>query len=806
MNFHSLYQKSLPHRYALRINRILHPTIRNILRKLLVLVAAGAFALSFGPLPLDFSKADGVFFVAVTLYLCLAFLEFFYSSMRNQGVRTRLKEKSLSPNFVDFALSEILEATDDIDVSRALFESKAGLLVLERAGIERSEAKNFIFGNRSPILSSALQFENENVNLREYLDALYEADKAIQSFLSEHGVQKVEFLGAAQMVENLVEKKRRSERYWSRENLGSIPSIGTSWGYGTSDILRHHSTLFESTVDLAKIDVENGFRAREVEALEEILARSEDANAIIVDDDERIARDIVARLLQRMKLGVSLPSLEHSTIYELDWNGLVATYKDKADLERELINILNEASAAGNVILYMRDLPAFMLNVKASGINIPSILDPYLKSSALHILAHSTNTDFHYFVETSSTLLQGFERIIPDQTPVNSALPALIEKAYELEKDYKIFFSFESILKTAVDADQYVTYGEMPEKAIDLLIEMAPWIRSQKIKIVRADHVAEFVSAKTGVKSGKAEGEEAQKILHLEEILHERVIGQEKAVTAIASAMRKSRSGIVSPKRPIASFLFLGPTGVGKTEVSKALAATYFGSETNMIRLDMSEYNTPEATEKLLGNFASGKSGILASLLRDKPYGVLLLDEFEKSSKEVHDLFLQILDEGKFSDAQGKPVNARNCIIIATSNAGSDKIWQAIKEHKDMDMEKDKIIDSIIAEQIFKPELLNRFDDVILFHPLQNDELASVARLELEKLKQRLKEQNYDLVITHELINFLVEQGSDPKFGARSINRAVKNIVEDAVSKKILSGQVKEGDKIEIGVGELISS
>lgn len=803
MNFKTIYDKSLPHRYALRIDRVLHPVIRNILRKLLLLIAAGAFALSFGPLPLDFSKADGVFFAALTFYLIFAFLEFFYSSLKYSGIKSRLREKSLRSEYLDWGLSQLLEATDDIDVSRALFETSVGLEILRRAGIEKEESKKFIFDSRSPILSSAINFETEKLTLSEYVLALYAADKSLQSFFSEHGVTESELDGAAKMVEVSTEKKRRSDRYWSRENLGSMPSIGTSWGYGQSEELRKVSIPFESTVNLSEIDIENGYRDREVMLLEEILARSEDANAIIVDDDERVARDIVARLLQRIRLGVALPLVEHSNIFELDWNALVASFKDKADLERELISVLNECAQAGNVILYIKDLPGFTLNVKAAGINIPSILDPYLKSSSVHVLAHSTNTDFHYFVETSPTLLQGFERVIPDQTPIKSTIPALIEKAYDLEKDYKVFFSYESLYKIAAAADQHITYGEMPGKAIDLIVEMAPWARSERINIIRENHVNTFVSAKTGIKTGEVDQDEAQKILHLEETLHERVVGQEKAVSAIASAMRKSRSGIVNPHRPIASFLFLGPTGVGKTEVSKALAQSFFQSESSMIRLDMSEYNTSEALEKLLGNFKDGKAGILASNLRDKPYGVLLLDEFEKSAPEVHDLFLQILDEGKFSDAQGKSVNCRNLIIIATSNAGSDKIWQAIKDHKDLDTERDHIIDSIIAEQIFKPELLNRFDDVILFHPLQDDELATVARLELEKLKQRLKEQNFDFVITHELISFLVEKGSDPKFGARSINRAVKNIVEDIVSRKILAGTVKAGDKIEIGSGDL---
>jgi ATP-dependent Clp protease ATP-binding subunit ClpA len=253
----------------------------------------------------------------------------------------------------------------------------------------------------------------------------------------------------------------------------------------------------------------------------------------------------------------------------------------------------------------------------------------------------------------------------------------------------------------------------------------------------------------------------------------------------------------------LASFLFVGPTGVGKTEVSKALAESFFGDEKKMIRFDMSEYNGPGATLQLIGDFAANKSGLLASRVRDNPYSVLLLDEFEKAAPDVLDLFLQILDEGAFTDALGRQVMCRNLIIIATSNAGSSLIWDTIKSGKNLAESKDLIINSIIKDKIFRPELLNRFDGVILFHPLQNKELEDIARLELGKLAERLKGQDIEFVINEEVINFLVEKGSDPEFGGRSINRAIQNDIENLVAKKIVSGEAKPGSKIEITSTEL---
>ena len=275
----------------------------------------------------------------------------------------------------------------------------------------------------------------------------------------------------------------------------------------------------------------------------------------------------------------------------------------------------------------------------------------------------------------------------------------------------------------------------MPDKAIDLLRELVPMVKASKLHIVTREDVLDLVSRKTGIAVSEAKGEERTKLLKLEEILHERIVGQDEAVKAISGALRRARSGISSPNRPMGSFLFLGPTGVGKTETTKALAQVFFGDEKAINRLDMSEYQRDDALSRLIGTFESGKVGVLASLLRERPYGVLLLDEFEKTSKEVHDLFLQVLDEGFFTDVSGKRVNARNLIVVATSNAGSDVIWKFMQEGKGLN--KDIVITEIINRAIFKPELLNRFDGVVLFHPLNAEHLRTIARFQLQKLAKR---------------------------------------------------------------------
>lgn len=806
MTFKKLKEISQPHYYSLFLDRFFPKTLRGVLRKVAAFLALVSFAaaLFFNSLPLYFDYADGLFFLFIFIYLALSFLEFFYKSMRGDGLRVRIKENIIDENkSLDYALSSLLFFTDEIDVTRAFFETKVGREILIRSSISPQNVKDFVYAERSPIMASSLNLGSDFVNLAAYAGAIYDADKSFQAFLSQNSTNREEFIGAANWVMNMEERKCRKERFWSRENLGAMPSIGTSWSYGIANDLGRFGVPFENVTNVSSLDVENGYRGKEVLSLEGILERREEANAIIIDDDEAVARDIVGRFLKRIKLGISPPSIEHKNVIELDWTALVASYKNKNELEGELIKVLNQSISAGNVILYIRDLSGFVSNVKALGINLPSLLFPYLSSRDLPVIASATTSDFHFIIETIPTLLEKFERIIPAKTGAEASIDVILEQIPSIEGQYGFFFSYPSVLALVNSADRFVSYGEMPGKAIDMLIEIAPWAAEKGISVLREDDVSAFVSGKTGIDTGIIREKEANKIEHLEKLLHRRIVGQDEAVNGIGSAIRRARSGVGNPNRPLSSFLFIGPTGVGKTEVSKALAESFFGDESKMIRFDMSEYNGPEALSRLIGDFTLNKSGLLASKIRDNPYSVLLLDEFEKAAPDVLDLFLQILDEGIFTDALGRQVGCRNLIIIATSNAGSALIWETIKSGANLSKSKDTIINAIIKDKIFRPELLNRFDGIIFFHPLQRQELESVARLELEKLAKRLTEKNIELVINDDIVSFLVEKGSDPQFGGRSINRAIQNEIEDLVARKIVRGEAKPGSKIEIKKEEL---
>jgi ATP-dependent Clp protease ATP-binding subunit ClpC len=317
-----------------------------------------------------------------------------------------------------------------------------------------------------------------------------------------------------------------------------------------------------------------------------------------------------------------------------------------------------------------------------------------------------------------------------------------------------------------------------------------------------AESVQQAVEKTKGVKVAKAEAPEADVLLHLEDKIHERMINQVRAVKVIAAALRRGRAGVADPKRPIGSFLFLGPTGVGKTELARSLAATYFGDERRMIRLDMSEYQQESDVSRLLATGGTSSKSLILQI-REQPFSVVLLDEVEKAHPNILNLMLQILDEGQLTDEKGKASSFKNAIIIATSNAGSTEITQRVGAGDKLETFERPLIEKLISEGKFKAELINRFDETVLFRPLNKEELAQVASLMLASVNHTLSNQNISVKLTDAALAKVVEAGYDPEFGARPMRRALQKLVEDAVAKKVLAGEAKPGSEITLDVADL---
>ncbi|MDO8619936.1 MAG: ATP-dependent Clp protease ATP-binding subunit [bacterium] len=819
MDYSALQQEARAYRGALQTEGVisgsrLHTT-QKILRVLAVLSGAlwgGLFLFEKVPflvstfpegvarfvhfLPL----AQSAFFLLLGLWLVPALWYGFFASFYFKDADTILPEFALLPALLRYEVARVATRGYGEPVLD-FFGSRFGGAVVARLGLSAEDIISFLKERAVPTVAFELvREEGEPITLPHFAKGLIVYDEGLRTFLASKKIDTTDFVGSALWVSRMEADYKKHLRFWSKDALGRIPGIGKDWAYGEIVHLERYATALTEHRAFASAGT-GGFGKHEAEEIERILSRGRESNVLLVGEEGVPKLAPLARLARHISAGTVLPPLEHKIIFVLDGALFVSAMKERVPFEEELRKLLQEASAAGNIILTLDNFEKLFQGAKELGSDILSLLDPFLTSQNIQIVALAELGAFHQTLEPNPKIRERFERVLLEGAGVAGSLPILEDEALRAEMKEGVYFTYPALRAVAESAERYFFEGVMPDKAIDLLLELVPKIKAGGKKVILREDVLELVSRKTGISVSEAKGEERSKLLKLEEVLHERIVGQDEAVSAISGALRRARSGISSPNRPMGSFLFLGPTGVGKTETTKALAQAFFGDEKNIIRLDMSEFQGDDALSRLIGTFESGKAGVLASLLREHPYGVLLLDEFEKTNKEVHDLFLQILDEGFFTDVTGKRVNARNLIIIATSNAASDVIWNMKDEIGGKG--KDIVLTEIINRAIFKPELLNRFDGVILFHPLTAENLKIIAKFQLQKLAKRLKEKGLELIITDPLLDFLVSVGQDPKFGARPMNRAIQEKVEQAIAEKMLRGELSAGSKVELSGTDL---
>lgn len=744
-----------------------------------------------------FYQFKGLFFVFAGVTLMLVCLEAYFFSF--------YKRSHYKNHWTPFEVGTILYYSEEEDITKGFIFSDIGDETLRRLGVTEGEIKEFL--ETKNLVRFEDIFENQNTGeeapntVTAYAALILKYDKQFDEFLFKKGVRLDEVAGALEWVVGRARQKIEKEMWWSKENLMRMPSLGKNWSFGeTFTLEKYGEDITEGQTNFLDSFIEAG--RENVEKLEEMLSQNKGSNIIITSDDESSRMDVVSMLAEKMVHNEALMSLTHKRIYLLQSNLIIGDATDKISFENIFMNILFQAMQAQNVILVIPYFSSFVKSAENLGSNVPSILSPYLDAPTLHIIALDSKTDFHSFLESKEGLMEHFEILKVEGKSSEGVLSILKKEADMIEKTTTLFITYPALVEIAESSKKYFDAYAYADKAKDLLLQSVPYALSRGIKILLAEHITTLVSSRTGIPAGAPKGEEKEKLLNLEKILHEKIIGQEEAVLAISESMRRNRAGVGNPGRPIGSFLFLGPTGVGKTETTKALAEIFFGSTEKMSRLDMSEYRGADSIERLLGSFGAGKAGILSSLVREKPYGVLLLDEFEKTNKDVLNLFLRILDEGIFSDAEGKEVNIKNNIIIATSNAGSDLIWDSVKAGENLQDKKESIIDEIIGRDIFKPELLNRFDGVILFHPLTKEDLKKIAGLMMGKLSKRMMEKNISIEINDVALEYLASKGSDPKFGARPLNREIQEKIEGEIAKKIIEGGVVKGSRISFEIGE----
>ncbi len=688
------------------------------------------------------------------------------------------------------------------DITRAFCESRLGRMVLLRAGVDEATLETFLQGPRPKIAASAVPLPDNDIftliGLGRYL---VQHDVAFAALFKTHGITEETYLGALRWVIGSYHQYKRRLRWWSRDNLSRTKGIGQELAYGVAYILTRFSRDIRTSAVFSNLTSNSPFAEEKIIEIETNLARAKASNILIIGEAGVGKMDLVLAVNTRMQTGKSLAAIAGKQMIVLDTNRLFATHRDKQELELTILQLFDEALAAGNLIIVIENISTFIREAEALGVFIPELLDPYLSHPELNIIATDTPSAYHTFLEPLGAFARRFAEVLIDSPDMSATTRVLQGIAEQHERQYNTLFTYAALAAITTAADRFIVEGVMPDKAIELLIDIATRAGQAGVTYITADYVYSVVSEKTGVPAGPISDQERDLLLHLSERLHERVIGQQPALDAIARTMRRARAGIQASDKPIGSFLFLGPTGVGKTETAKALAYIFFGGEEHMQRLDMSEFSGNDALERLIGD--GEHSGTLPDMLREHPYSVLLLDEFEKATQPVHDLFLQILDEGVFTDARGTRVNARNTIIIATSNAGSQLILKTVQQRQELSHLTAEIIDHIVKSGVYRPELINRFDNTIIFEPLKKEEQGQVASLLLGGLYKRVQAQGYELVVTKDLLDILVERGYSPEFGARPMQRVLQDVVEEAIAQKIISGSVTLGGTITLTAADI---
>ncbi len=600
-------------------------------------------------------------------------------------------------------------------------------------------------------------------------------------------------------------KKENKSRFWLAENLTTTMPLGRDWTFAYTARLDKYST------DLSEGDPTEYKHAKlvghdqDLHMLELFLTRPFQNNVLIIGEAGIGRRTLVHALAQKIRSGESNPNLHAKRILELNLSEIISGAPDPSRVESLLRQIFFEAAYAGNIILVVNEIERFLKDSPASSKeNISSVLMEFLNYPTFQIVGLTTPEGFHGDIEKNAGVMKFFETVQMGEASAEDALLVLFYRLKEIEGG-RVIFTYAALKEIIKLAERYFSDAPFPEKALDLMEEvLLEWSQNAVGRYITQDVVANVVSQKIRVPVGEMQGEEKDRLIHLEEILHKRIVGQELAVRQIAETMRRARVGMASSQKPIGSFLFLGPTGVGKTESAKALAEAYFGNESRMVRLDMSEYQQPDSISRLMGSRESDKTGILVDKVKESPYGLLLLDEIEKAHPDILNLFLQILDEGWLTDAFGKKINFKNQIIIATSNAGAEVVKDSIEKNIPPEEIQKLVTDHVIKEGIFHPELLNRFEGVIFFHPLSQEDVLQVTEKLLANYALRLKaEKDISVQFEPDVVVKIAQEAFDPVFGARAISRYIEDKIGDNIVKKIIGEELKEGDNFVFGVGDL---
>ncbi|PSO43086.1 Clp protease [Candidatus Saccharibacteria bacterium QS_5_54_17] len=581
------------------------------------------------------------------------------------------------------------------------------------------------------------------------------------------------------------------------EQSRSFGGFARDWAAGYTPLLNRFGHDISTDVERGAYQhVYLQTHAQDLDWMLETMAQKSQNSLALIGKTGAGKTSLVYALAERM-LDPRNHALRWHKVFSLDSTAIVSEANRSGNLEQLLLKIIGEARQAGNIILFFDDARSF-LTQDSGAKDMTNILSQVVANNAARVLLALRPEDWQQLTTVAPDIATHIQQLPVREPDRALTLRVLEDQALAVEADKGVNISYPAIIEAYTLAERYLPDQAFPGKAISLLHSAAP---QATMGWVLPETVQQTVESMTGAKVTAATDDEQDVLLNLEDHLRQRMVNQSSAVQVVSDALRRARAGVRDQERPVGSFLFLGPTGVGKTELSKSLAALYFGGEDRMIRVDMSEYNQPESTQRLLA--PAGQEPGLLTAIRMQPFSVVLLDEVEKASDDVLNLLLQMLDEGQLTDVNGKTVSFRDAIVITTSNAGADTIRSFIEEGYDLGDFSQEFIDQLISDQQFKPELINRFDEVVLFRPLTKDELLGVVDRLVGDVNQNLADRQVGVTLTEAAARAIVDAGYDPRLGARPMRRVMQRTVENVVSKQLLSGDLQPGDNITLDAADL---
>ena len=538
-------------------------------------------------------------------------------------------------------------------------------------------------------------------------------------------------------------------------------------------------------------------RIDEMRMLNRILIRSSKNNVLLVGEEGAGRDALVGGLAQNIIKNKVSGGLFDKRVVKLNV-GMLGTGGDGTLLKQRIEAIMNEVVHTQNVILYIPNIHE-LAKVKAFvNMDIISFLSPLFAQSVIQVIGSTTPKDYHDHIESRGEFAQTFDQIKINELSTENSLRVLSTRVPLLERENGAVVTYRAAEEAVKQSQKFITDRLLPQKALDILAEAI--VRAKTVKgqtTVTENEVREVFSEKTGIPITKIKQDEADKLLNLEENLRKQVIGQEEAVKQVAASVRRSRVRVGEDERPISVFLFLGPTGVGKTELSKALANIYFGARDRMVRIDMSEFSGPYDLPRLIGDTEGEMTGLLTEPVKKNPFTLVLLDEFEKAHPTVWDIFLQVFDDGRITDGRGQVINFTNTILIATSNVGAKIILNNLSAKQPLEEIKPVLQKELL--NVFRPEFINRFDDVIIFNALTKDNIKAIANLEINQLNKRVEEeQGVTIKLTDDALDYLAETGHSPEYGARFLKRTIREKIEDVLVVGILKGAYPRGSVMEV--------